>query len=287
MRIGELLKEKNKGISFEFFPPKTEKGRDKLLGIASELKAYNPLYVSVTYGAGGSTRERTLDAVSLLKDKAGLLVMPHLACIGADKASINALLRRYAQYGIENILALRGDLPEEMKDFDPSKGDFPHASDMMELIKGYGRFSIGVAVYPEGHIESPSLEIDIEKAKMKIDKGADFCITQMFFDNEPFYRLRDRMKKAGIGIPVIAGIMPISNFDKIKEFAAFCGATIPSDIVRRMESVLDDPDNMKKVGIEVATKQCEDLRKNGVNFFHFYTLNKSSSVKQILDNLAF
>jgi methylenetetrahydrofolate reductase (NADPH) len=208
--------------------------------------------------------------------------MSHLTGIGATRDSIGAIVDELESLGIDNILALRGDPPKALSGFDPSKGDFPFARDLVDFLKKTGLFSIAVAVYPEGHPQSPSLAKDLEYTKQKIDQGADFAITQMFFDNRYFYRFRERATRAGITIPIIPGIMPIVDCKRIKEFAGVCSATIPRDILDRMEPVSDLPEEVRKLGVEFAVKQVEDLMRHGVNYIHFYTMNRADSVTEIL-----
>jgi methylenetetrahydrofolate reductase (NADPH) len=282
MLIREVLKKNEKGISFEFFPPKSPSQRKDFMAVVKELSTFNPLYISVTYGAGGTTQERTITTLQWIKEETDLTVMSHLTCIGATRGSMDELLRRYISMGIDNILALRGDPPRNVPDFDPSKGEFRYARDLVRFIKGYNYFSIAVAVYPEGHQESPNLEKDIEYTRQKIDEGADFAITQMFFDNRYFYEFMERALKAGITIPIIPGIMPIGDIKKISEFASYCKATIPEKIRKRFGGIEDNPDEMKKAGIDIAIEQCLELFDNGVRFFHFYTLNRSEMVSSIL-----
>jgi methylenetetrahydrofolate reductase (NADPH) len=212
-----------------------------------------------------------------------LTVMSHLTGIGTNSGEIHGILQDYGAHGIQNILALRGDPPKDMPGFDPSKGEFPYARDLVRFIRGYGSFSIGVAVYPEGHQESPSLDADLDFTKQKVDAGAGFAITQMFFDNAYFYRFMDRARRKGITIPILPGIMPITDFLRIREFAAMCKATIPARVERRMSHLLANPEEMRRVGIELAAGQCEDLLSNGFRFLHFYTLNRSDVVREILD----
>jgi methylenetetrahydrofolate reductase (NADPH) len=282
MLIREVLKKNEKGISFEFFPPKSSSQRKDFMAVVKELSTFNPLYISVTYGAGGTTQERTITTLQWIKEETDLTVMSHLTCIGATRSSMDELLRRYISMGVDNILALRGDPPRNVPDFDPSKGEFRYARDLVRFIKGYNYFSIAVAVYPEGHQESPNLEKDIEYTRQKIDEGADFAITQMFFDNRYFYEFMERALKAGITIPIIPGIMPIGDIKKISEFASYCKATIPEKIRKRFGGIEDNPDEMKKAGIDIAIEQCLELFDNGVRFFHFYTLNRSEMVSSIL-----
>tara|TARA_B100000315_G_C14581525_1_gene590736 strand:+ start:1450 stop:2307 length:858 start_codon:yes stop_codon:yes gene_type:complete len=283
MKISEILKEKSEGVSFEFFPPKTEKGLEKLSEKAKDLAEYKPLYASMTCGAGGTTQVRTKDAVqTLLKDK-NLTVMPHLTCIGIKKDLVNHLLDEYAEQGIANIMALRGDIPEAGLDSDGLAHDFKYARDLVTLIKKHSNFDIGVAVYPEGHIETSSLEEDLEYTKKKIDSGANFAVTQMFFDNDYYSKLLERMQAKGITIPVLPGILPLTNLQKVREFASICRATIPEAVEKKIEPFCDSPEDMEKAGIEVTIAQCRDLKRRGFKKMHFFTLNRVSVMKQILD----
>jgi methylenetetrahydrofolate reductase (NADPH) len=286
MKIAEILAEKGKGISLEFFPPKTAEGREGFMKTVYELRSHDPLFVSVTCSPGSITHERTVNAMTWIRQETDLTAMPHLTCIGATRASIDAVLRQYIRLGIENILALRGDPPKDIPGFDPSKGEFTHARDLVTFAVKYHAFSIAVAVYPESHAESPSLEKDIAFTRMKVDAGADFAISQMFFDNRYFYEYLEKAQKAGITIPIIPGIMPATDCRKIEEFANFCSATIPDAVRNRMQAVRDKPEEMRKIGIEFAIQQCLDLREHGVNFFHFYTMNRPGVVGEILEALG-
>ncbi len=286
MRIRDKFEELKQGISLEFFPPKSTEGKDAFMKVVRDLSVYDPFYVSVTYGAGGTTQDRTSSTLQWLKQETDLSVMSHLTCIGATRASMDALLRDYHDHGIENILALRGDRPKNAPDFDPARGEFNYARDLVEFVKKDGHFSIAVAVYPEGHGQSPSIEKDMEYTKQKIDAGADFGITQMFFDNRYYYEFMERAERIGITIPILPGIMPIIDCRKIKEFAGFCNTSVPQDILDRMEPVMDMPQEIRKLGVEFAVKQCVDLKKHGVNYFHFYTMNRSDSVSEILKALG-
>ncbi len=286
MKIKDVLKTQKRGIAFEVFPPKNAEGKPAFLTVVADLKVFDPLYVSVTYGAGGTTQERTLNALRWLREDSGLTLMSHLTCIGATKESIGAIVEEFKASGIDNILALRGDPPKALSGFDASKGDFLFARDLVDFLAKTGRFSLAVAVYPEGHPQSPNVEKDLEYTKQKIDQGADFAITQMFFDNRYFYRFRDRAASAGITIPIIPGIMPIVDCKRIKEFAGVCSATIPKEILDRMEPVSDLPEDMRKLGVEFAVKQVEDLMRHGVNYFHFYTMNRADSMIDILATLG-
>ncbi|NPA14827.1 MAG: methylenetetrahydrofolate reductase [NAD(P)H] [Aquificae bacterium] len=283
MKICEYLKEGNFSLSYEFFPPKDEKGKKQLFETIEELLVYKPTFVSVTYGAGGSTRDRTFNTVKEIKEKYNLTVMPHLTCVAQQKEDILALLDKYRQIGIENILALRGDQPKD----NPQQGFCKYAIDLIRLIKDNykDQFCIGVACYPEGHQEAPSLEEDIKHLKEKIEAGGKFAITQMFFRNEDFFRFKELLQKEGVDIPILIGVMPITNFKQIKKFADLCGATIPLDLAKKLSEVQDKPEEVFKIGVEYAIKQCEELLDYGVDGFHFYTLNKPQATKEIIEAL--
>lgn len=283
MKIGELLKKGTFSISFEFFPPKTEEGERELFDTIKSLECLSPTFVSVTYGAGGSTRDRTKRVVERIHKETRMTVMAHLTCIAHSREEIISILREYKEIGIENILALRGDLPANMPNFKPPDGACKHAHELVRLIRSsFGEhFSVGVASYPEGHPESPNMDWEIRYFKKKVMEGADFSITQMFFINDYYYRFVDMCYKEGIDIPIIPGIMPITNFKQISRFASMCGATIPDDLIKRLEPHMDDQEETTKIGVEFAIKQCEDLLKNGVPGLHFYTLNKSRATLEI------
>lgn len=282
MKIIELLKNK-KGVSFEFFPPKSQKDKEALLETARELKVFEPNFVSVTHGASGNSIsqkppiEYTKETVLELKNSLGLNIMAHLTCISQTKDELINILGFYKENKIDNILALRGDIPKNGE-----KRGCAHASELIELItkRFDNEFCIGVAAYPEGHPESPNIEWEIKYFKQKVEKGASFAITQMFFDNSYYYEFLDLCHKANINIPIIPGIMPITNIKQISKFASMCGATIPSYITDALEN-LSEEDVVKK-GVEIAINQCEDLIKNGIKHIHFYTLNKSRATLEIL-----
>jgi len=284
MKIGELLKRGHFSISFEFFPPKDEEGERRLFETVKRLESLKPTFVSVTYGAGGSTRDRTRKVVKRIHEETGLTVMAHLTCIAHAKEELLSILEDYKKIGIENILALRGDVPRNDPHWRPPEGACSYAKELVELIrKNFGDyFSVGVAAYPEGHPESPNLEWEVRFFKEKVEAGADFAITQMFFVNDYYYRFIELCKKAGVEVPVIPGIMPITNFKQIQKFASMCGATIPQSLVERMEKA-KSPEEVKEVGIEFAINQCRDLLERGVPGLHFYTLNKSDATLRIYE----
>jgi methylenetetrahydrofolate reductase (NADPH) len=284
MKIGEIIKERGSSLSFEFFPPKDEAGEGRLFKTITELEALTPTFVSATYGAGGSTLKNTSRVIGRIKRETSLTAMPHLTCVDQSKNELREILEDYKGKGIENVLALRGDPPKGTEKFVAPKDGFCYAIDLVTLAVDVGGFSIGVAVYPEGHAESPSLEMDMYYTKQKIDAGADFAITQMFFDNSYFYGFLERAEKAGITIPIIPGIMSITDLARIQRFCQMCAATLPDYIVRRLEKA--GADEAAKVGVEVATEQCADLLEHGVRYFHFYTLNQAEAVSQIVANLG-
>ena len=286
MKITKILKENTKGVSFEFFPPKTEKEKESLSVTIKALKRYKPLYTSMTYGALGATQANTKMAVKMLLDEKELEVMPHLTCVGAKEENIKKLLQEYSENNVQNIMALRGDLPDGSCALDLSKEDFCYAKDLVKLIKKSGDFCIGVAVYPEGHIETSSLEEDLNYAKEKIDEGASFAVTQMFFDNTFYYNLLDRMGKKGINVPILPGILPLTNITKLKKFVTLCRTTIPKKMEEDMNRFKDSPEDMKKVGIDFTIKQCKDLIENGATKLHFFTLNQPEVMKTILDAIG-
>ena len=285
MKIKELMARQERSISFEFFPPKTKEGEAQLFEAIAKLESLNPVFVSVTYGAGGSTLKNTRNVVLRIKQETSLTPMPHLTCIDQDKNELKKILGDYREQGIENVLALRGDPPKGTEKFIPPQNGFCYAIDLVKLTVSVGGYSIGVAVYPEGHIESPSLEMDIFYTKQKIDAGADFALTQMFFDNHFFYDFMERAGKAGISIPIIPGIMPVTDIERTKKFSQMCHATLPASLVEGMQKITS-ADEAHRFGIDFATRQCENLWRNGVRYFHFYTLNHSETVTEILRNLG-
>lgn len=285
MKIIDILNSKKTVISFEFFPPKTEKGELELFDNILSLKKLKPDFVSVTYGAGGSTREKTNDlAVKISKED--MNVMIHTTSIMHTKNQIKEMIRTYRDEGIENLLALRGDSPQGIN-LDYSKQEMVHAADLINLIKSeFGNhFSIGGAAFPEGHLESKDREKEMEYFKLKQDAGMEFAITQLFFDNSYYYNFLDKTEKKGINIPIIPGIMPVTNYQQIEKFIAMCGATVPNELIEKLEKVKDNREESEKIGIDYSITQCENLIKNGVKGLHFYTLNKSKATIKIYENL--
>jgi methylenetetrahydrofolate reductase (NADPH) len=285
MHISEILKTRDKGFSFEFFPYRTPKGKEQLAAAVKTLEKHAPLYMSMTYGAGGSSQDRTREAVYLLMEEKDFTIMPHLTCIGANKSSIEALLNEYKARGIENIMALRGDPPRHDPSFDINRGEFRYSGDLMEFIRDRGGFCLGGAVYPETHLESSSLERELEITRSKQDSGAGFLVTQMFFDNRFYYEFLAGCRKAGVTVPILPGVMPVTDLNKLKQFTADCRVSIPLDLEKKMAPYLNQPQEMEKIGLEYTIKQCRDLRKNGVQVLHFFTLNRGDVVAGIIDAL--
>ncbi len=276
MKLREIYNTDKTAISFEVFPPK--ENSEKLLEEIKVLKEHNPAFISLTYGAGGN-ENKSFELLKQIKDT-GINVMPHFTCITTTKENIEKNINTIINLNIENILALRGDIPENKE---LQKHDFNYASDLVEFIKHKTNLSIGVAGYPEGHIESPDLDTDINYLKAKVDKGADAIFTQLFFDNNNFYKFIDKTEKAGINIPIIPGIMPIISEKQVEKMVKLAKITVPKNVQENISKLKDK--DLIEFGIEYATSQCEDLIKNGIKGLHFYTLNKSYSTNQILNNI--
>jgi methylenetetrahydrofolate reductase (NADPH) len=285
MKITDILKQNEFIFSCEFFPPKTEEGMVQLFNTVQELKELKPGYVSVTYGAGGGTRDKTVQIVSRVKHEIGIESMAHLTCLGHSKNEIKEILNQIKDAGIENIIALRGDPPKGEKNFVPHPDGFRYASELTEFIRSSYDFCIAVAGYPEGHIESPDKETDWNNLEKKISAGADFIITQLFFNNQDFFHFEKKIRERGIQLPIIPGIMPITNFNQIVRFTQMCGAKIPEQTTRELETIREDADAVHQYGIKYASQQCKELIAHGVPGIHFYTLNKSKSTKAILLNM--
>jgi methylenetetrahydrofolate reductase (NADPH) len=286
MKIRELLKDNKRTLSFEFFPPKREGNIDSLYLAIEELITLTPSFVSVTYGAGGSTRDKTVEIASKIKNDFGQEVLAHLTCVQSTRDDIAEILGDLKEHNIENILALRGDPPGDDDVFLKADGGFGYANELVEFIHYHDQFSIGVAGYPEGHIEAPSLDADIINLKRKVNAGADFIITQICFENDSIYRFRDMALSLGIEVPIIAGIFPIFNFKQIQKMTTLCGAIIPSNLERSLSRVSEKKEEVEKYGIEYAIRQSEDLLKNDIAGLHFYSMNKSDHVIQIVEELA-
>lgn len=285
MKIPDILAQKRPAFSFEFFPPKTDDDAAHLLATARQLKELDPAFISVTWGAGGSTRRKTLDIVSAVKKDLGVETMAHLTCVGASREDIDGVLTEIRQRGIKNVLALRGDPPKGSTAFVTHPGGFSHANELVAHIKKFGDFCVGVAGYPEKHIEAPSFEADLDNLKRKMDAGADFIITQLFFGNDDFLRFRDKASARGVVAPILPGIMPVTNVGQLKRFTTLCGAKIPNELLQRLEAVQEDAEAVIRLGVAHAVAQGRRLLDAGVPGIHFYTLNRSRSTADVLKAL--
>jgi methylenetetrahydrofolate reductase (NADPH) len=285
MRIVEKLGGSSPAISFEFFPPKDQEGVDRLFATVAELSPFAPAYVSVTYGAGGSTRQLTVDLVGRIQREVGIEAMAHLTCVGATRAELAGVLDQLEQNGVQNVIALRGDPPKGSTTFVTPEGGFGHASELAAFVKQRGRFCVAGACYPEKHPEAASLEVDMANLKRKVDAGAEFLITQLFFDNADYFAFVERARSIGITVPIIAGIMPVTNVSQIKRFTAMCGAGMPDALLQKLEPAAADADAVGEIGVQHAVEQCRELLAKGAPGVHFYTLNRSRATVEILKRL--
>lgn len=285
MKISERLNSSNPVFSFEFFPPKDSEGFATLFETIARLKPSNPGFVSVTYGAGGSTRSKTVDLVGKIKNVIGIESMAHLTCVGHDQEEIRSVLESLQAHNVENVLALRGDPPQGEEIFVKTAGGFEYGNELVAFIKKNFSFCIGAACYPEGHVECKDLDKDIENLKRKVDSGVDFLVTQLFFDNRHYFDFLDRAQKANINIPVIPGIMPILNLKQIQRFTKMCGTTLSPSLLAKFDGIEDDNEKVRQIGIGHAIEQCRELLQNKAPGIHFYTLNRSKATLAILEAL--
>ncbi|MBI3098921.1 MAG: methylenetetrahydrofolate reductase [NAD(P)H] [Planctomycetes bacterium] len=286
MKITEALASGKPCFSFEFFPPKSPEGEQALYSAIADLKDLQPTYVSVTYGAGGSTRQKTVEWVSHIKHRVGIEAMAHLTCVGHSQSELREVLNRLRDAGIENVLALRGDPPRGAAQFTPHPDGFAHASELVRFIRSNGwGFGLGGACYPEGHIECPDKAKDLEHLGEKVRAGVDFLVTQLFFDNAAYFNFVARARLAGIGLSILPGLMPITNVEQVERFTRLCGATIPASLMTELEKRRHDPAAVVELGIEHAVRQARELLSRGAPGIHFYTLNKSSSTRRVLGAL--
>jgi methylenetetrahydrofolate reductase (NADPH) len=282
MRIDEILEERRPVFSFEFFPPKTDEGEENLWRAAQVLRHEEPAFVSVTYGAGGSTRDRTIAIVKRIKQELGMEAMAHFTCVGATVDELRGVLDEMRDAGIDNVLALRGDPPRGETEWTATPGGLSYSTELISLIASDYDFSIGAACFPEIHPHAADAESDIRFLKAKVDAGARFLITQLFFDNELYFDFVARAQAAGIDVPIIPGVMPITNFGQIKRFTEMCGATIPSHLECELEARKDDPDAVRDLGVAFATLQCSELLARGAPGIHFYVLNRAPVARSVL-----
>jgi methylenetetrahydrofolate reductase (NADPH) len=286
MRIDEMIAEREEPVfSFEFFPPKDEAGEQRLFTALEELRDLEPAFVSVTWGAGGSTREKTLGIVSRIRANHGLEAMAHFTCVGATVDDLHSALRQMRDAGLDNVLALRGDPPQGETEFVRTEGGLGYSSELVELVADTYDFCLVGAAYPEVHTEAPDAETDLANLKRKVDAGARVLITQLFFHNPDYFSFVDRAREAGIDVPIVPGIMPITNAAQIQRFTAMCGARIPDRLQQALERNADDPDAVADLGVAYATLQCAELLRNGAPGIHFYTLNRSPATRAILSVL--
>lgn len=282
-RISEIYLRGEPVFSFEFFPPKTDKGAENLMQTAADLaQSVEPDFISVTYGAGGSTRDRTHEIVTRIQSELGVTGMAHLTCVGATSEEIGDVVGRLEAAGVRNVLALRGDAPEGTEGFEVTDGGFAHASDLIAFLSERHDVCIGGACYPEAHPEAASVDADLAFAKIKQDAGASFLTTQLFFDVGLYNAFVERARAAGITIPIVPGIMPVTNVSQVERFTRMCGASIPEELLDRLRPVQDDAGAVMATGIEWAITQCRDLLEAGAPGIHFYTLNKSHATRSIL-----
>jgi len=285
MKIQALFNIQPQTFSFEFFPPKTMQDVDDLWVRAQELQTLKPSFISVTYGAGGSTRRNTIDLVCRFQAELAMVAMAHVTCVGHSQTELREVLEELRARGVENLMCLRGDPPRGQTSFVPAPDGFKYAYELVTLARSVGDFCIGVAGYPEMHPESPDKHRDLEHLQAKVACGADFVTTQLFFDNRDYFDFCARARQIGITARIIPGIMPITNYRQIVRFATMCGATIPTVLQQRLEPVADDPEAVLEIGVDWAWRQCEELLAHGAPGIHFYTLNRSLATQRIFARL--
>ena len=287
MRISDILSGRRPVFSFEFFPPRTDEAAAQLERTIAELRPLEPDFVSVTWGAGGSTREKTIDIVTRIKQETGIEAMAHLTCVGASQEDLAAVLGRLSDSGVDNVLALRGDPPKGQSEFKAVEGGFSYANELAQFIEREhpGRFCIGGAGYPERHPECGNPAVDLANLKRKVDQGACFLITQLFFDNRRYFEFVDVARACGITVPIIPGIMPITNAAQVEKFTVACGVSLPFRLAFELDRVRDDPQAVMRLGIAHATAQCLELLQGGAPGIHFYTLNRSKATRTVLETI--
>jgi methylenetetrahydrofolate reductase (NADPH) len=282
MRIADLLERQRPVFSFEFFPPKTDEGHQTLRNTLEVLKDDQPNFVSVTYGAGGTTRNTTVEITKTIKRDFGIETMAHLSCVGEPRERLVEILAEIQASGVQNVLALRGDPPRGETTWTPHPGGLSYSVELIRLIKESFDFCVGAAGFPEVHLDAPDRASDLRYARAKIDAGADFLITQLFFDNEAYFDYVEDARAVGIEVPIVPGIMPITNYGQIHRFTDMCGATIPEELEQQLTGRADDPEAVAELGVAYATLPCSDLLARGAPGVHFYTLNRSPATRAIL-----
>ena len=285
MKIPDIFNAGRRSLSFEFFPPKTPEAAESLSNAVKALAPYKPDYASMTYGAGGSTRDMTVETACRIKKDTGIEVMAHVTCVSQTKDEVKSVLDSLEANDIENVLGLRGDPPGGETTFTPMENGFHQAADLISFIRENYSFGVGGACFPEGHPDSTDLDTDVAFLAKKVDAGAQFLVTQLFFDNEDFFRFMERCERAGIDAPVVAGVIPVLSTPQIRRFVSFCGAKIPAKLDEDLERFKDDDASARQLGIEYAVGQIEELWEHGVSGVHIYTLNRSYSTRRILDAL--
>jgi methylenetetrahydrofolate reductase (NADPH) len=283
VRLSQLYGPGRFGISFEVFPPKTPDGESQLMSAIRDLLSFEPAFISCTFGAGGSTRDRTLELICRIRDTFGVRTVAHRTCVGASVGEIREWLGRLRAMGVENVVALRGDPPKDRPDYQPPQDGLAHASDLVALIRReFPELGVAVAGYPETHLEAPSAEVDLANLKRKVKAGADIVLTQLFYDNNDFFDFRRRYQQVGIRVPLVPGVLPVVSLSQIQRIVSLCGAKIPGGFLAALERERDDPAGQLRAGVAHAIRQCQDLIDAGVPGLHFYVLNRSEGPLQIL-----
>jgi methylenetetrahydrofolate reductase (NADPH) len=287
VNVSELIASSRPCFSFEFFPPRDDAGVEQLLETMRTLRTLDPAFVSVTFGAGGSTRARTADLVVRLREEVGIEAMAHFSCVGSTRDELRDALQRMHDSGISSVLALRGDAPRDQADWTPAPGGLSYASDLVSLLTEEFEFAVGAACHPEKHPEAPDPATDLAYLRRKVDAGAEFLITQLFFDNTSYFTFVQRAREAGVMVPIVPGIMPITNFSQLARFSDGCGAEIPRWIRLKLASFGDDSAAIKAFGLDVVTALCQRLLDGGAPGLHFYSMNQAGPTRDVCSRLSF
>lgn len=285
LTIKEIYSQGKLAVTYEVFPPKTEQDKLNLMEELKKLKKFSPQFISVTYGAGGSTQQRSTDLLNVIIESCEVSVVPHFTCIGSNKESILQFLQILKNLNIKNILALRGDPPQNNPAYNPALDSFKHANELVEFLRSNSDLNIAVAGYPDKHPEAKTLEEDIDNLKRKVDAGASAVITQLFYANDNFFKFTEKTKKAGINVPVIPGILPLTNYNQVERIISLCGAVISKEMKEQLELNKNDKETVRKIGIEHAVYQIKELIKFGIKGVHMYTLNKAEVSTKVLENI--